>query len=107
MSEDHIAVKIDGVLYVKLEDAKKLRAELDRIARERDVALEKAGLLRMCVNCGASAPAECDRLASPPSCPSPDACSFDMTPHEAWQYWRKKYHAATAASAAAQTGEAR
>jgi hypothetical protein len=38
MSDEHIAVKIDGVLYVKLDDAKKLRAELDRIARERDEA---------------------------------------------------------------------
>ena len=46
MSEDdHIAVKIDGVLYVKLEDATKLRAELDRIARERDEA--RAEIKRM------------------------------------------------------------
>jgi cell division protein FtsB len=47
MSEDdHIAVKIDGVLYVKLEDAKKLRAELDRIARERDEARAEIERLR-------------------------------------------------------------
>jgi hypothetical protein len=47
MSEDdHIAVKISGVLYVKLEEAKKLRAELDRIARERDEARAEIERLR-------------------------------------------------------------
>ena len=34
MSEDHIAVKINGALYVKLEDAQKLRDALDKAETE-------------------------------------------------------------------------
>ena len=34
MSEDHIAVKINGALYVKLEDAQKLRDALDKAEAE-------------------------------------------------------------------------
>jgi hypothetical protein len=44
MSEDHIAVAINGVLYVKFEDAKKLRegwdktdAEIEKLRAERRV----------------------------------------------------------------------
>jgi hypothetical protein len=34
MSEDHLAVKINGILYVKLEDAQKLRDALDKTEAE-------------------------------------------------------------------------
>jgi hypothetical protein len=34
MSEDHIGVQINGVLYVKFEDAKKLREGWDKADRE-------------------------------------------------------------------------
>ena len=37
MSEDHIGVQINGVLYVKFEDAKKLREGWD----EADAEIEK------------------------------------------------------------------
>jgi hypothetical protein len=66
MPDDHIAVKIDGVLYVKLDDAKKLRAELDRVARERDEAwvieAEKDETIRYLLAVRNKAEAEIDRL---------------------------------------------
>ena len=36
MSEDHIAVAINGVLYVKFEDAKKLREGWDKADAENE-----------------------------------------------------------------------
>lgn len=41
MSDDHIGVKVNGVLYVKLEDARKLREGWDK-ADERIAELEAA-----------------------------------------------------------------
>lgn len=60
---------------------------------ERDALRERVGETRMCVNCGRYAQREHDRVEPLADCPSPDACTFDMTPDEAWQYWREKYHA--------------
>ena len=31
MTEDHIGVKIDGVIYVKLEDVKPMRARIEKL----------------------------------------------------------------------------
>jgi hypothetical protein len=31
MTEDHIGVKIDGVIYVKLEDVKPIRARIEKL----------------------------------------------------------------------------
>lgn len=31
MSDDHIAVKIDGVIYVKLDDVKPMRARIEKL----------------------------------------------------------------------------
>jgi len=47
---------------------------------------------RMCVNCGRERPASEGRDTPHPDCTSPDACSWDLTLEEAWQYWRQKYH---------------
>ena len=50
---------------------------------------------RMCVNCGRTVPASHPRHEALPECVGPDgmaACTFDMTPEEAWQFWRQKYH---------------
>jgi hypothetical protein len=48
--------------------------------------------MRMCLSCGMKVPAEHNRDDPGPGCTSPDACTFDMTDGEAWQYWRQKYH---------------
>jgi hypothetical protein len=34
MSEDHIGIQVDGILYVKFDDAKKLREALDKADAE-------------------------------------------------------------------------
>lgn len=47
---------------------------------------------RMCVNCGRIRAAEAGRVDPGTDCQSPDACTWDLTPEEAWQYWRDKYH---------------
>lgn len=54
MSEDHIGVQINGVLYVKFEDAKKLREGWD----EADAKIEKlrAALRAIAEDCEADYP---------------------------------------------------
>jgi len=47
---------------------------------------------RLCVNCGRHVDASHDRSESLKGCPSPDACTFDMTMEEALQHWRVKAH---------------
>ena len=98
------------------QPATDIRALLDEIARLRDDIIEKtvqheqrveeywaeierlraelAGQ-RMCVNCGKYAPAGHDRTQPLPECVGPDdmaACTFDLTPSEAWQHWSKIAH---------------
>jgi hypothetical protein len=67
-------------------------------AEERmKAAEEQASKLRMCVNCGKYAPAGHPRHEPFPECVDPatgfSSCTFDMTPHEAWQHWSAKAHA--------------
>jgi hypothetical protein len=60
-------------------------------------AEEQASKLRMCVNCGKYAPVDHPRHEPLAECVEPEtglsACTFDMTPHEAWQHWSAKAHA--------------
>ena len=49
---------------------------------------------RMCVNCGKFRPAN-EPQDNLPECTGPDglaACTWNSTPSEAWQFWRKKAH---------------
>jgi hypothetical protein len=71
-----------------------LRAENARLRAETDA-------FRMCVNCGLVVPALHDRAQPGPGCEAPDACTFDMTPREAWEHWRAKAHQYRADAAAA------
>lgn len=67
---------------------KDMAAEIERLRAEL------AGQ-RMCVNCGKYAPAGHDRTQPLPECVGPDdmaACTFDLTPSEAWQHWSKIAH---------------
>ena len=66
-----------------------LRAERDALRAETDA-------FRMCVACGIVVAASHDRTQPGPGCKAPDACTFDLTPSEAWQHWRTKEHAARA-----------
>lgn len=73
----------------KAECAKcnRLRSENEALRAERDNQ-------RMCVMCGKFRPAN-EPQDDLPECVGPDgraACTWDMTPSEAWQYWRKKAH---------------
>ena len=81
-------VRIDHVARALLAD----RAELDRLRSETDA-------FRMCVNCGRVVPASHDRAEPGPGCKAPDACTFDLTPREAWEHWRAKAHQYRAALA--------
>lgn len=71
----------------------------DAVTRERDEARAELAGRRMCVNCGRYAPAGHDRDGPLPECVGPEglsACTFNLTPDEAWQHWRKKHHEARA-----------
>ncbi len=57
---------------------------------------ERLGITRMCVNCGATRPAEEGRETSGADCKSPNACTWDHTPHEAFEHWRREAHARSA-----------
>ena len=48
--------------------------------------------LRMCVACGKTRPAELGRESPHDDCTAPDACTWDMTPQEAADHWRKLAH---------------
>ncbi|MBN7759324.1 hypothetical protein JYP46_21075 [Nitratireductor aquimarinus] len=68
--------------------------ELDEVMqRARDFLNQKgSGEERVCVNCGRTRPSSEGRETPHPDCTSPDACTWDMTSDEAWQYWSQKYH---------------
>lgn len=67
------------------------QSEIERLKLE-------AGTLRMCVNCGKVVPADAvGRGDGLPECEHPEypgifACTFDMTPVEAFLHWRAKAH---------------
>ena len=54
MSEDHIGVQINGVLYVKFEDAKKLREGWDKADAENEKL--RAALRAIAEDCEADYP---------------------------------------------------
>lgn len=75
--------------------------EIERLTRERDLALVDLGRARMCVNCGKVMDADAVKPGDDmPECrdttPGPTegfaACQFDTTPQEAWQVWRDRWH---------------
>ena len=64
-------------------------AAIRDLIAERDAALLALGKLRMCVVCGKTADAD-----KPwPDCETPNCCTPDATPQEAWQHWRDLWHA--------------
>lgn len=68
-----------------------LVSRANRLQERLDEA-EKVVEERVCVNCGRRRSTSEERNTPHPECPSPDACIWDMTPDEAWQYWRQRYH---------------
>lgn len=67
------------------------RAAAARIRAALDVG-PAPDATRMCVACGRSVPASHGRVDPAPGCPTPEACTLDMTDAEAAQHWRQKYH---------------
>jgi DNA-directed RNA polymerase subunit RPC12/RpoP len=67
-------------------------AERDTLRREMDDAKLLLSEMRMCVNCGRRTGSDHNRAMPLPDCTSPDACTFDLTPDEAWLYWRQIAH---------------
>lgn len=86
-----------GRQSLSLEAAKHIAAEIARLTAERDEAIARAdlltGALRMCVNCGktrsSSEPKDGLPACSHPDYPGMAACTWDATPQEAWEHWRK------------------
>lgn len=89
-----------------LDEIKRLRAMLDDrmpgwvVALQRDgpalLDLAEEGLRakeRLCVMCGRTFDAsKIAHQGQPEDCPSPDACTLDMTWEEAARHWSRKYH---------------
>lgn len=103
-----VSVTSDGIVYdatmcsVPMAVAPEVRyvrwdanaAELSRLRAEVERLRAEAGSVRMCVNCGKTVPASHPRNEPLEECTGPDglaACTFDTTPHEAWQVWRGRY----------------
>lgn len=84
------------VLIRELErQARRDRDRADRAEADRDRLAAELGKRRMCVNCGRTKPVSEDRHEPLPECTGPDgyaACTFDMTPQEAWEHWRGEAH---------------
>lgn len=79
---------IASAIRAEREKAEKAEAERDRLRAELDGR-------RMCVNCGTFAPVGHTRNHPLPECVGPDglsACTFDLTPKEAWQHWSVEAH---------------
>jgi hypothetical protein len=79
------------------DDRKKVIAAWNTRAldAERDTLRAELGKVRMCVNCGKTIDASSPRQTSLPTCENKDgmsACTFDMTPAEAVEFWRVKAH---------------
>lgn len=105
MSVNDISVRITAFRNVLWEEAKGIGAEaaeaaLAAMTKELEAARLATGLVRMCVNCGATRPADYGMVTPRAGCPSPDACTWDMTPQEAVAHWRKIAHDRYAALAA-------
>lgn len=75
-----------------------LKAEISRLLEEINTLRLELGSHRLCVNCGRTMPADqVKRGDSLPECEYPNysghsACCFDLTPQEAFEYWRRKAH---------------
>ena len=87
-SDDGYSHNAGQMMDAVFEREANLRNETERLRAEL------AGQ-RMCVNCGKFAPDDHDRTQPLPECVGPDdmaACTFDLTPSEAWQHWSKIAH---------------
>lgn len=66
------------------------------LANQVKMLKEKLGFTRMCLNCGKMVDAkEIKRGDELPECIGPEglsACTFDLTPQEAWLHWREVAH---------------
>jgi hypothetical protein len=51
---------------------------------------ETNGTMRECLNCGRVRPVSEGRRSPGEGCPSPDACTWEMTTEEAWAYWQER-----------------
>ena len=83
--------------YEQLNQHNSRRAEaaetaLAAMTKELETARLATGLVRLCVNCGKTRPADYGAATPRAGCPSPDACTWDMTPQEAADHWRKIAH---------------
>lgn len=78
-------------VHSPVNNAERLEWEIER----EDLLLE-IGKHRMCVNCGRIRDADKGIETPGDGCQSPDACSWNMTPQEAANYWRQKAHKETA-----------
>lgn len=88
VKQDTIVPAIASAIRAEREKAEKAEAERDRLRAELDGR-------RMCVNCGTFAPVGHTRNHPLPECVGPDglsACTFDLTPEEAWQHWSVEAH---------------
>ena len=96
-----------GLFNPDLMDHAKVSSMLRGCWHLASEALESRAALagrRMCVNCGKYAPLGHDRLQPLPECVDDagySACTFDHTPDEAVDHWRKAWHEQKAAFAAA------
>ena len=75
--------------WVDDEDDAPFRAA-DDLDRPEAETLRLSG--RMCVVCGRIFPASQDRTVPGEGCPTPDACTLDMTTEEAFEHWRDIAH---------------
>lgn len=74
----------------------KMCVEKAKLYAEREALQVEFGQRRICVNCGKTRPAGEPKDALP-ECQHPDypglaACTWDATPQEAWEHWRKIAH---------------
>ncbi len=86
-------------------DVKTYEAVRAMAARIAELEAELAGQ-RMCVNCGKFAPRDHDHTQPLSKCVGPEglaACTFNLTPNEAWQHWSLKAHELRAENAKLQT----
>jgi hypothetical protein len=102
LTDDEIRALLEKSRYepfygIRRHEAHELCTRLLSAEDRMKAAEEQASKLRMCVNCGKYAPVDHPRHEPLPECVDPvtglSACTFDMTPHEAWQHWSAKAHA--------------
>lgn len=92
---DELQIVISTLKILRYTDAARVVEDAVRVLGALNADNAELAGRRQCLTCGRYAPAGVDRYYEDPACTGPEdlnPCLFDMTPQEAADYWRTRWH---------------